>query len=82
MLSRVATKNLLRGSAQLSRMIKTDTHVCFCGCTDGKHFGKSIVQNQRRNFQGHLNLDSTFEMVPREVKSSDQVSLWKDAQAK
>ena len=78
MLSRVLSKNLVRGSMTMSRMIKPEGYTCFCGCTDGQHFGRSLVQMPRRNFQGHLNLDSQLELVPQEVPKDGQVSLWKD----
>ena len=31
-----------------------------------------------RNFQDHLNLDSTANLVPQEYKAADQVALWKE----
>ena len=37
---------------------------------------------QRRNFQGHLGLDATVDLVPESVKTEDQVALWKDIKAK
>ena len=80
MLSRVMTKNLVRGSVAAARMIKPEGHVCFCGCADGKHAGKSFVQTQSRNFQGHLNLDSQQQLVPQQVVKGEQVALWKDLQ--
>ena len=36
----------------------------------------------KRNFQGHLGLDSTVDLVPAEYKATDQVSMWKVAKAK
>ena len=36
----------------------------------------------KRNFQGHLGLDSNADLVPAEFKAADQVSLWKDVKAK
>ena len=39
---------------------------------------KPVVTMPRRNFQGHLNLDSQLELVPQQVTGTDQVSLWKD----
>ena len=82
MLSRVVTKGLVRGSMTVSRMVKPGNHTCFCGCTDGAHFGRSLISMQKRNFQGHLNLDSMADLVPQDVKKDDQVSLWKDIQEK
>ena len=37
---------------------------------------------QVRCFQGHLGLDSTQNLLPREYKEADQVALWKDIKAK
>merc|ERR1712153_78608 len=42
----------------------------------------SLVNMQRRNFQGHLGLDATVDLVPEAVKTEDQVALWKDIKAK
>ena len=39
------------------------------------------VMTQKRCFQGHLNLDSQWSLVPQDVKQNDQVSLWRDIQA-
>ena len=81
MLSRVVTKNIVKGSMTMSRMVKPEGYVCFCGCVDGKHTGTNMLQMPARNFQGHLNLDSTTELIPQTVKAGEQVSLWKDIQA-
>ena len=81
MLSRVFTKNLLRQSAAMSRMTKPGTHVCFCGgCMEGKLCNKrnTMMNIPQRNFQDHLNLDSTFQVVPVDVKKGEQVALWQD----
>ena len=64
----------LRAST-LSKMVKPGQYTCFCGCVDGKH-GK-LTHTPARKFQGHLGLDSG-SLVPKEFKTSDQVSLWKD----
>ena len=85
MLSRVLQRNsLVRASTQLPRVIKSDTHVCFCGCAFGNPCQKnqSLVNMPRRNFQGHLGLDSTVDLVPQTVKAGDQVALWKDIKSK
>ena len=85
MLSRVLQRNsLVRAATVLPRVIKTDTHVCFCGCSYGNVCQKngSLVNMQRRNFQGHLGLDATVDLVPEAVKTEDQVALWKDIKAK
>ena len=42
----------------------------------------SMTAFSRRNFQGHLGLDSTVDLVPAEYKAADQVSMWKDVKAK
>ena len=78
MLSRVATRGLMRGSMAVSRMVKPGNHTCFCGCTDGKHFGRSLVQMQQRNFQDKLNLASMDDLLPVDYKAEDQVALWKE----
>ena len=77
MLSRVMNRNLIRGTAALSRMVKPGQYVCFCGCTDGKH-GKPLMRIPQRNFQEHLNLDSSWQLVPADVAKGDQVALWRD----
>ena len=50
-------------------------------------FKRALVKNksvfmmplaQKRGFQGHLGLDSTQDLVPRDFEKNDQVSLWKD----
>ena len=84
MLSRVLQRNsLVRAATVLPRVIKTDTHVCFCGCAHGNVcHSKSIVNMQRRNFQGHLGLDATVDLIPQAVNKDDQVALWKDIKAK
>jgi hypothetical protein len=41
-----------------------------------------MINMPRRNFQGHLGLDSTVDLVPEAVKADDQVALWKDIKAK
>ena len=82
MLSRVMTKNLIRGSTQISRVVKPGQYVCFCGCSDPNHMSRSMTNVQARNFQGHLNLDSTADLVPVQYKTEDQVSLWKEIQEK
>ena len=33
-----------------------------------------------RQFQGHLGLDSTKDLLPREFKKENQVAFWKDLQ--
>ena len=38
----------------------------------------SLINFQRRNFNEHLNLDSTTGLEPVEYKATDQVALWKD----
>ena len=81
MLSRVVNKNLLRTTQTLCRTYKPGQYTCFCGCTDGKHFGRSLMQTPQRNFQGHLNLDSQWSLVPQDVKQGEQVSLWRDIEA-
>ena len=78
MLSRVMNKSLMRGSQHLTKMVKPGQYVCFCGCTDGSHKGMSLTSTPFRSFQGHLNLDSTLSLVPRDFKASEQVALWKD----
>ena len=76
------TKSLVRGSMTMSRMVKPGNHTCFCGCTDGKHFGRSLINMQQRNFNGHLNLDSNVDLVPVEVDKDNQVSMWKEMKEK
>lgn len=75
MLSRVVGKRILsRQTMQLSKMVKPGNHVCFCGCVDGKHFNNNssrLVDLAKRNFQGHLGLDSTANLVPVEYKPTD-----------
>ena len=79
MLTRALGKRLLtRQSMHLPKMVKPGNYVCFCGCTDGKHFGNKLYNMPQRNFQGHLGLDSTANLVPVQFKSADQVALWKD----
>ena len=82
MLSRVMGRGLVRRSMQTSKMVKPGQYVCFCGCKDGNHSGSSLINMSMRGFQGHLGLDSTQKLVPQEYKEADQVSLWKDVQAK
>ena len=82
MLSRlVMNRGLLRGASRMSRVYKPGNHVCFCGCGDSNH-QDGLMSQTKRNFQGHLGLDSTVDLVPAEFKASDQVSLWKDVKAK
>ena len=69
MLSRVMNKNLLRGSAAMSKMVKPGNYVCFCGCSDPNHLSKSMINMTKRNFQGHLGLDSTADLVPVQFKA-------------
>ena len=76
------TRGLIRRAPVMSAVVKPGNHVCFCGCIDGKHFGRSLVGTQMRGFKGHLGLDSNADLVPAEFKASDQVSLWKDIKAK
>ena len=82
MLSRVATRALTRGSMTLSRMVKPGNHTCFCGCTDGKHFGRSLVSMPKRNFQDKLGLASMDDLLPQEFKAEDQVAHWRDIKEK
>ena len=81
MLSRVFTKNAFRGSLALSRMTKPGNYVCFCGCSDANHMS-NMVSLQKRNFQGHLYLDSSANLVPQTYKKDEQVSLWKEIRDK
>ena len=37
-----------------------------------------MVNIPKRNFQGHLGLDSTANLTPVEYKAADQVALWKE----
>ena len=78
MLSRVMTKNLMRGSMTMSKMVKPGNHTCFCGCADGKHFDRNMVSMPKRNFEKHLNFDSMADLMPREYKDEDTVQLWKE----
>ena len=68
MLTRVVGKRILaRQTMQLPKMVKPGNYVCFCGCVDGKHFNNNsnlITNMSKRNFQGHLGLDSTANLVP------------------
>ena len=84
MLSRVMNRGLIRGAGQMSKMIQPGTYVCFCGSTSPMHQckGTGMTTLSRRNFQGHLGLDSTVDLVPAEYKAADQVSMWKDVKAK
>ena len=83
MLSKTIARNLVKGSAAMTRMVQPGNYTCFCGCTDGKHFGNSMVNMNKRHFQGHLNIEGTSEMVPQVVgKNDNQVSLWKDIKHK
>ena len=47
-----------------------------------QQFGSGLMPFSKRNFQGHLGLDSTVDLVPKEYKATDQVSMWKDIKAK
>ena len=78
MLSRLVNKNVVRSSLKMSRMVKPDRYVCFCGCVGGKQCGMNMTQVAKRNFQDHLNLDSTFALLPQTVKDGEQVELWKE----
>ena len=46
------------------------------------NYNMGIMAFSKRNFQGHLGLDSTVDLVPVEYKAADQVSMWKDVKAK
>ena len=52
--------------------------VCFCGCPDGKHFGKSLLsamsnKNQRgfSSFHEKLNINDATNLIPAEYKTAD-----------
>ena len=68
MLSRVMGRSLRRAPA-MSKMVKPGNYVCFCGCVDGKHGG--MISMPSRSFQGHLGLDSTADLVPKDFKAAD-----------
>ena len=70
MLSRVLQRSSL---ARASRILPR---------ADASHFGRPLVSMPMRNFQGHLGLDSTVDLVPQVVGKDDQVALWKDIKAK
>ena len=74
MLSRVMNRGLVRGVGQMSRVAQPS-------CTAFNQYSAQMTIT-KRNFQGHLGLDSTVDLVPAEFKASDQVSLWKDVKAK
>ena len=83
MLSRIMQRNVLRGALQVSKAIRTDgAYVCFCGCRDGQHKQFNLISTPSRNFQGHLGLDSSQNLVPVTYKANEQVALWKDIKAK
>ena len=64
MLTRILGKRLLtRQSIHLPKMVTPCNY---------------IYNMPTRNFQGHLGLDSTANLVPVEFKSNDQVALWKE----
>ena len=70
----------LRAAQRFSKMAQPGQYVCFCGCRDGTH--QTLTKVAARSFQGHLGLDSTHDLVPKEFKPADQVSLWKDLKQK
>ena len=35
--------SVARSAIRLSKMVQPGQYVCFCGCTDGKHFGRSLM---------------------------------------
>ena len=49
--------------------------VCFCGCPDGKHFGKSLSSAMNRrgfsSFHDKLNINDATNLIPAEFKTSD-----------
>ena len=85
MLSQVVKRGMLRASRPvLTKNLGVDRpKVCFCGCKDGKHFGRpSMLQNiVRRNFSSFhdkLNVNDATNLIPAEYKPADQVAMWKD----
>ena len=83
MLTRTLNRSIAR-SMTISKMYRPTGVTCFCGCKNGLHCqfqNKSLHQMTRRNFQGHLGLDSST-LIPLEFKEADQVQLWKDVKAK
>ena len=70
-----------RTPAVLTKAYPVDRqHVCFCGCPDGKHFGKGLFGvQQQRMFHEHLNLDSARNLIPQEFTKKDQVALWQES---
>ena len=75
MLSRVMNRGLVRGVGQMQRVAMPVNCVAF-----NQYSAQMTIT--KRNFQGHLGLDSTVDLVPAEFKATDQVSLWKDVKAK
>ena len=83
MLSRVMQRSALaavarRSAPVMGKAYPTDrANVCFCGCDDVNHMRcTGMIKTQQRNFQKHLNLDSTQNLLPAEYQAKDQVALW------
>ena len=81
MLSKVMKRGLMR-APKMSAVVKPGNHVCFCGCGSMNSCNKGVMAFSKRNFQGHLGLDSNADLVPVDYKAADQVSMWKDVKAK
>ena len=78
MLSQVVkTSRMLRAVRQMQPVLKKNlgvdkAHVCFCGCPDGKHFGKSLTGHRGfSSFHDKRNINDATNLIPAEYKTAD-----------
>ena len=78
MLSQVVkTSRMLRAVRQMQPVLKKNlgsdkAYVCFCGCPDDKHFGKSLTGHRGfSSFHDKLNINDATNLIPAEYKAAD-----------